>query len=63
MFSNIPISLRKDRRKKEEMINYQVSKRDKTIADKFMYIPNDKIQNYPFCRLQLVVVTFRHSTK
>ena len=24
--------------------------RDKTITDKFMYIPNDDTQNYPFCR-------------
>ena len=23
------------------------------MADKFMYIPNDDNQNYPFCRLQL----------
>ena len=30
--------------------------RDKTMADKLMYIPNDDKQNYPFCRLQLVVV-------
>ena len=37
--------------------------RDKTMADKFMYIPNDDTQNYPFRRLQLVVETFRHSTK
>ena len=33
------------------------------MADKFMYIPNDETQNYPFCRLQLVVKTFGHSTK
>ena len=26
--------------------------RDKTKANKFMYIPNVNIQNYPFCRLQ-----------
>ena len=25
--------------------------------------PNDDTQNYPFCRLQLVVETFGHSTK
>ena len=25
------------------------------MADKFMYIPNDDTQNYPFCRLQLVI--------
>ena len=24
------------------------------MPDKFMYIPNDYTQNYPFCRLQLV---------
>ena len=27
----------------------------KTMADNLMYIPNDDAQNYPFCRLQLVV--------
>ena len=47
------------------------------MADKLMYIPNDDTQNYPekllyipsddtqncpFCRLQLVVETFGHST-
>ncbi len=25
------------------------------MADKFMFIPNDVIKNYPFYRLQLVV--------
>ena len=28
-----------------------------------MYIPNDDTQNYPFCRLHLVVETLGHSTK
>ena len=28
-----------------------------------MYIPNENTQNYPFCRLQLVVETFGNSTK
>ena len=32
------------------------------MADKLMYIPNDDTQSYPFCRLQLVVDTFGHST-
>ena len=27
------------------------------MADKLMYIPNADTQNYPFCRLQLVVDT------
>ena len=36
--------------------------RDKTIADKLIYIPNDDIQNFPFCRLQLLVKNFVHST-
>ena len=36
--------------------------RDKTMADKFMYIPNDDTPNYPFCRLELVAETFRQST-
>ena len=30
---------------------------DETIANKLMYIPNDETQNYPLCRLQLVVDT------
>ena len=25
------------------------------MADNLLYIPNDDTQNYPFCRLQLVV--------
>ena len=29
--------------------------KDKTIEDKFSYIPNDDEQNYPFCRLKLLV--------
>ena len=37
--------------------------RDKTIADKLMYIPNADTQNYPCCRLQLVVETHQHPTK
>ena len=28
------------------------------MAVKFMYIPNDETQNYPFYRVQLVVETF-----
>ena len=36
--------------------------RDKTIADKLMYIPSNDTQNYPFCRLQLVVETFNEPT-
>ena len=32
-------------------------KRYKTMADKLMNIPNDGTQNYPFCRLPLVVET------
>ena len=31
------------------------------MAEELMYIPDD-IQNYPFCRLQLEVETFEHST-
>ena len=34
---------------------------DKAMADKLLYIPNDDKQNYPFCRLQLVVETFGHN--
>ena len=33
------------------------------MADKLMDIPNDDTQNNPFCRLKLVVETFKHSTK
>ena len=33
------------------------------MADTLMYIPNDDTQNYPLCRLQLVVKTFGHSNK
>ena len=33
-------------------------KKDKTMADKFIYIPNDDTQNYPFCTLKLVFETF-----
>ena len=28
------------------------------MTDKLMYIPNEDTQNYPYCRLQLVVKTF-----
>ena len=35
--------------------------RDKTMADKLMYLLNDDTQNYPFYRLQLVVETIGHS--
>ena len=35
-------------------------KESKTMADKLMYILNDNTQNYPFCRLRLVVETFKH---
>ena len=32
------------------------------MANKLIYIPKDITQNQPFCRLQLVVETFGHST-
>ena len=32
------------------------------MVDKFMYIPTDDTQNYPFCRSNLAVETFEHST-
>ena len=35
-------------------------KRDKTMADKFIFIANG--ENYPFPSLQFVVETFEHST-
>ena len=30
------------------------------MDDKLMYIPNDDIQNYTFCRLELAIETFGH---
>ena len=36
--------------------------KDKTMAFKLMYIPNDDAQIYPFCRLQLVVKKFGQLT-
>ena len=30
------------------------------MAEKFMYIPNDDTQNYPFSGLKLMVETFEH---
>ena len=33
--------------------------RDKTVADKFIYIPNDDTENYPFCRLQLETCSYQ----
>ena len=36
--------------------------RDKTMADTLMYVPNDDTQNFLFCRLQLGIETFGHST-
>ena len=36
--------------------------KDKTKADKLMFILNDDTQNYLFSRLQLLVETFGHST-
>ena len=32
------------------------------MADKLMFIHNDDTQSFPFCRLQLVVEIFKHST-
>ena len=32
------------------------------MADKFMYIPDEDTQNYAFCRLQIGLKTFGHST-
>ena len=36
--------------------------RGKTMANKLMYIPNNDIENYPFCRLKEVVEKFGHLT-
>ena len=38
----------------------QRSNRDKTIADRLMYIPDDDTQNYTFSRFRLVVEKFEH---
>ena len=43
--------------------NLGFRKPKKTMVDKLMYIPNQDTQNYPFCRLQLVIETFGHSIK
>ena len=32
------------------------------MADKLIFIPNDDKHKYPFCRLQLAVEIFGHST-
>ena len=39
---------------------YPGNTRDKTMADKLMYIANDNKQNYQFCKLQLVFEMFGH---
>ena len=54
--------------KNQSSQNWEVPKnseilRVKTMVDNLMYIPNDYTQNSLFCRLQLVVETFEHSTK
>ena len=36
--------------------------RDKTMAQKLMYIPNDDTQNYPFYKLQFVFEAFQTFT-
>ena len=36
--------------------------RDMAMTDKLMYTPNYDTQNYHFCKLKLVVETFKHST-
>ena len=36
--------------------------KDKTMADKLIYILNKYNSNYPFCRLQLMVEKFCRST-
>ena len=33
------------------------------MADLLMYIPNEDTQNYPFCRLQLVIKTVELNTQ
>ena len=33
------------------------------MANKLIYIPNDDTQNYPLCRLKIVVETFEHPTE
>ena len=61
----IPMSLNIEILLNKKPMAFQLSsgiKRDKTIADKLMYIPNDDTLNYPFCRLQSVVKMCGHST-
>ena len=45
------------------MLDFTWILRDKTMIDNLKDLPNDDTQNFPFCRLQLVVETFGHSTK
>ena len=56
----------KFRKSSNRAFNLKVNKtgitRDKTMADKLMYIPNDDIKNYNICRIELVVETFELST-
>ena len=54
--NNIPEDRREDN-------DRQINSRHKTIANKLMYMYNNDTQNYTFCRLQLVVETFRNSTQ
>ena len=46
-----------------EFLQNKITFRNKTMADKMMYIPNDDTQNYSFFRLKFMVVTFGHSTQ
>ena len=45
----------------KEIIKNPQDLKDKTMPDKFIYIPIDT-QNYPFGRLYLMVEMFGHST-
>ena len=42
--------------------DYAQNLRNKTMAEKLMYIPKDDKQNYIFSRLNLEIGTFEHST-
>ena len=44
------------------MLYNTVIRKDKTLAEKLMYIPNDDTQNYPFYKLQFVFEAFETFT-
>ena len=68
LFPNIvpnPWYLKVSKKNVKSLYSYKytgIIPRDKTMADKLLYIPNDDKQKYPFSKLQLIVEMFEHST-